>query len=118
MRELSEGEYKVFVCDSKITRSIQANRYYWGIVIPLIAGHVGMNKEDLHELLKFKFNKGIVLDPESGEVLEIPKTTTNLKVAEFQSYIEAVKQWATEFLGVIFPEVDELPNEISVLYEP
>lgn len=111
-----EKEFKVFVSDQKNTRSLQQNKYYWGVVLPLIAGHTGYTISEIHEVCKYKFNKSAFVDPETGEVLDIGASTATLKVDEFITYIDAIKEWAMT-LGVVIPEAGELPDEIIVLHE-
>ena len=37
------------------TRSQKQNKYYWGVVLALIAEYMGEQPEDLHEIFKAKF---------------------------------------------------------------
>ena len=46
-------------------RSSRANRYYFGVVIPLIAEHCGYDKQEMHELLAMRFLR-IEDDPITG----------------------------------------------------
>ena len=39
----------------KSKRSDQQNRYYWGVVIEILANHCGYEAEEMHEALKIKF---------------------------------------------------------------
>ena len=117
LKALPEGEYKTFVCDQKNTRSIQQNKYYFGVVLPVLAGHTGYTIDELHDICKYKFNKGIFTDPETGEILDIGKSTTALKVDEFINYIDAIKQWSLEALNCLIPDADNLPDEILILHE-
>src|SRR6185436_1312729 len=39
----------------RATRSGQANRFYWGVVVPLLAAHCGYDKTSMHEALAYKF---------------------------------------------------------------
>ncbi len=115
--QLPEGEYKVFVTDQKNTRSTQQNKFYWGVVLPVLAGHTGYRIDEMHDICKYKFNKGVFTDPETGEVLDIGKSTTALKVDEFITYIDAIKQWSLEALNCLIPDAENLPDEITVLHE-
>ena len=47
---------KITVQEDKDTRSIQQNKYYWGVVLPTIADHIGTSTESLHEDMKIMFN--------------------------------------------------------------
>lgn len=74
-------------------RSHRQNRYYFGVVIPIIAEALGYEKEDMHEILKsiflsedFEFN---------GEKVKIIKSTSSLNTEEFERYLAQVRTWAS-----------------------
>jgi hypothetical protein len=93
-------------------RSSPQNRYYWGVVIKEIGirlrdlGNQWLEDEDVHTMMKLKFNHEAVVS-EEGEVLELPKSTTSLTTVEFMEYIDRIRQWASGFLNIHIPE----PNE-------
>lgn len=92
-----------------VKRSDPQNRYYWGVVIKEIAirlrdlGNDWLSDEDVHDLMKLKFN-GEKIAGEGGEVLEIPKSTANLTKTQFMEYMETVRAWAADFLGICIPD--------------
>lgn len=75
----------------KPKRTIQQNRYYWGVYLPLIAEQTGeKDLEALHELFKGKFlSEGIV--EVLGEKVRKKKSTTALGIMEFCEYIMAIE---------------------------
>lgn len=88
------------------TRSAQANRYYWACVVKLISEHTGFTPDEVHEVFKKRFlsyKKKV-----KGKVYEFTRSTTELKISEFQNYIEQVKEYATRELDVLFPDEDIL----------
>lgn len=90
----------------KRRRTDNQNSYYWGVVIRMIASYCGYRSDEelagIHETLKIKFL------PAVGK-LQIAKSSSSLNTAEFAEYIDKVKQWAAEELGVYIPE----PNEVE-----
>ena len=96
-------------------RSTPQNRYYWGIVIKEIGirlrelGHQWLEDEDVHLMMKLKFNYELI-HSEEGEVLELPKSTTSLTTVEFMEYIDRIRQWAQGFLDIHIPEPNEKLN--------
>jgi hypothetical protein len=94
------------------TRSLQANRYYFGVALKLLSEHTGYTVDELHEWAKAKFiPKHLALLDKNGEVrddLVIGGTTTRLNRVEFYEYIEALRKFAAEELGVVIPDPD--PN--------
>lgn len=99
-----EGQtVEVSVKPYKATRSSQANRYYFGVVVKLLAEHCGYDADDMHEALAFKFLR-IEDDPITGTPRRkrTPKTDTK----EFADYIDACVRLAAEY-GVVIPEPGE-----------
>ncbi len=84
------------------SRTLAQNRFYHGVVIPILAGHTGYSADEMHEALKLKF----LLDKERNDALPTVRSTTSLTTQEFMEYIEAIRLLAAE-MGVYVPE----PNE-------
>ena len=94
-------------------RSNNQNAYYWGVVIPIIQdallstwGEV-RNKEFTHEFLKANCGYKEVVNEETGEIIRVPKSTTDNTTTEQEIYHDACRQLAQEFFNVTIP----LPNE-------
>lgn len=109
---LKDGKYLLEINDYN-KRSDAQNRYYFGLVVPLIQKGIDdlgteLTKEETHEFLKAKFNADEiqVADKETGEILyeSIPKSTTRLNKADFFAYIEQIQRWAAEFLNIEIPD--------------
>lgn len=90
-------------------RTSQANRYYWGVCIKEITirlrelGHQWITDEDVHDMMKIKFNYERIVS-EHGETLELPKSTTTLTKMQFFEYVENIRMWAAGFLGIDIPD--------------
>jgi len=84
------------------TRSSAANKYYWGVVMALLAKELGYTAEECHDAIKAKFRGRE--DVTTG--LVIAKSTRTNSV-DFWEYVAQVRLWAHQFLGVYIPE----PNE-------
>ena len=86
-------------------RSNEQNRYYWGVVIPILADFFGHdNPEDMHEDLKLKFNP---MKSKLQEGLTIGGTTTKLSTVDFfsaeDSYVERICRWAVMDFQIYIP---------------
>ena len=101
-------------------RSNEQNRYYWGVVIPeVIKGLIDVGNDDfqlgntvhaeqVHEFLKAEIlQNGEEIILAGGEMKRLPATTTTLTTTEHMEFIDKVRAWAGEFLGINIPE----PNE-------
>lgn len=86
------------------TRSSAANRYYWGVVLAILAKQLGYTAEELHEAMKAKFRGRE--DITTGLVIA---RSTKTNSDDFWLYVEQVRTWSHQFLGVYIPE----PNEID-----
>jgi hypothetical protein len=83
-------------------RTSPQNRYYWGVVVTLLADHLGLEKQELHESLKLKF---LVINPDAP--LPVARGTSELDTAEFADYVERCRRLAAE-LGCVIPAPGEV----------
>jgi len=94
-------------------RTNEQNRYYFGVVVPILADHFGHdNLEDMHEDLKLKFNPiGSKITP--GKI--IGGTTTTLSTVEFMSaedsYVERICRWSATEHGLFIPPPEKAEKE-------
>lgn len=103
-----EGEYRVYVLDNKKLRSPRANRYLW-FCYGIIADHIGYEPETVHELMKAKHNVQTI---KIGQYLEeIPGSTAIMNSTDFAHYVDKVRQWASEMLGLHIPLPNEIPDD-------
>ena len=94
--------------DKKI-RSVEQNNYYWGVVLEILADHLGYigpgEKEDLHNELRSIF---LVRIGKLGE--PVVESTTRISTALFEKYLEAVRTWSLTKFQCKIP----LPNEVEI----
>lgn len=99
-------------------RSNDQNAYYWGVVLPCMlqgfidAGHTGLNIDDCHDYVKATWlSKGKeIINPKTGEVKIISKTTTILSTTEMMELIEEIARFCAEILNVVIPEPSPIWN--------
>jgi len=97
------GEVEVIVRKWKKRRSDNQNKYYWGVVIPILCETLGYSNDEIHEALKWKF-----LRNKEREKLPTVKSTTGLSTIEFKNYIDEIVQWSAQE-DIIIPD----PNQID-----
>jgi hypothetical protein len=108
-RQYPSKEIKIKFERKGSKRASQANRYYWGVCIKEITirlrelGHQWITDEDVHDMMKIKFNYERIVS-EQGETLELPKSTTDLTKMQFFEYVENIRMWAAGFLGIDIPD--------------
>jgi hypothetical protein len=99
---------EVTVARLRATRSIEANRYYFGVVIDAISAHTGYHPDETHDLMKMlHLPKELAICDGNGEVkgqYVMGGSTRNLNTAEFSAYVSRVQQWAAETLDVVIPD--------------
>ena len=105
-----DGPATLTVEREQVTRSQQANAYYWAVVVKALAEHTGYTPNETHEQLKVMFlPKDVAIRKGNGEVVAefvIGGSTRELTVSEFYDYVEHIRQWAFETLGVDMPPGD------------
>ena len=96
----------VAVAAFKKHRSNNQNAFLHGVVYPAIVDETGNDKEAVHEALKQMF-----LVPRFVDSLGVYVTgsTKDLSTKEFEEYIEKIRAWSVEKLGVRIPT----PNEVE-----
>lgn len=105
---LQDGKYIVEI-NQHNKRSNPQNRYYWGLVIPMIKKGIEdmgteLTSEETHEFLKAKFNYSELINEDTGQVELIPRSTTILNKLQFSEYVEKIQRFSSEFLNVIIPD--------------
>lgn len=90
-------------------RSNPQNRYYWGLVVPIVKKGIEdmgteLTSEETHEFLKSKFNYSELVNESTGQVEQIPRSTTALNKLKFSEYVEKIQRFASEFLNIVIPD--------------
>lgn len=112
LQRMRDGEVRITIERAHATRSAQANRYYWGVVVELLAEHTGYTPDEIHDVLKAKFlpKKLAVIDG-NGEIkgeFVIGGSSARLNTIEFGEYVMQIRQWALDDLGVAIPEPGDI----------
>ncbi len=84
-------------------RSNQQNKFYWAVVVEILAEYFGYTPEELHEALKYKF----LLQHE--DTLATVRSTTSLSTVEFMDYVDRITRWAATDYQIYIPD----PNEVE-----
>jgi len=103
---LANTPVELTIKQKRAQRSIRQNAYWWGVVVPLLSEHLGYDKDEMHEALKYKFLR-LDAEPDANGLVRMRGTST-LNTKEFTDLIEEVVTWAGAEFGVVIP----LPNEV------
>ena len=98
----------------KSKRSERANAYYWSTVLDLIAKDQEMTPEQVHDAMCEQFlpnesKRVAFFNRMTGEALEVStdhRRSSKLTGGPFYDFVERVRLWAVEFLGVVTPDPD------------
>lgn len=101
------GLQQIDIKSRRFVRSLSANRFYWVAVVGSLTDHLSeewgetVKPEQAHEHLKRMFlPPRELVNKQTGEVMELPATTTTLDTAEFSEYVDRCTKWLGEFCGV------------------
>ena len=113
---LKDGRHLITIKDFR-KRSIPQNSYYWGVVVPMVRRGLYdacydavRTNDEAHAVLKHVFLRKEIVSKETGDMIEMSGSTTALTILEFNDFLESVCRWASEYLGIIIPD----PNEVII----
>lgn len=97
IRSLAGKHIELYLRKRQQKRSHQANRFYWGYVLSEIADAAGMDKDETHEGLKYKY-----LREDDGGPLVRVKSTADLSTEEFSVYVEQCMAFGAQTFGIVW----------------
>lgn len=108
LEHLAGKQVVLTIKEYKKSRKHTFNRFYWGVVIrPILIGlrDAGyqideIDEESVHSYLKNRFLTKDIHN-EDGEVITMQGSTRKMTNTAMLEYLEAVIQWAAEFLGIV-----------------
>lgn len=110
MWRMRPGRVTITIEQERDRRSAAANRYYWGVVIKLIAEETGQSEMDIHDDLRDRFLRKTITytDKRTGLIheREFSRGSSGLTVSEFYEFVEHARLFAAEFFGMRIPDPD------------
>lgn len=101
--KMFEGkQIEIVVQKKRNVRSLQQNRLWW-LYVTIISESLGYEKDEMHDILKFKFLKRERVVESTGEIIPYLESTTRLTRSEFSNVVDAVIRWAAE-MDIVLPE--------------
>ncbi len=114
LSELRGQAVVVTITKPKKARSLQANRYYWGCVVPIFqevwslprtrAGLPPYDRDETHDVL-VQVLAGYEDGPMPGT--RVRKRTSEMESGEFAKYVDAARQLALQQYGMHIPAPGE-----------
>lgn len=98
---------RVIVTSEEKKRNAEQNRFYWGVVLRDITEQAWIDgrqfdKDTWHEYLARKFGVCEDVTLPDGEVIVRRKSTSDMTIGEFSTYLTQVQAHAASTLGVQF----------------
>lgn len=97
------GIYVMEIQRSKDKRSLNQNKYYWGVIVTLFAEHTGYTSNESHQELASMFLR---YDKDGKN---FTRSTADLDTKEFEKYAEQCRFFMNQEIGLSIP----LPNEVT-----
>ena len=91
------------------SRTEQQNKYYWGVVVALIADELGYNpweRQEVHNALKLAVRGGL-----GDKRLQVPISTSTMNTSEFSEYVEDCRRWASLNLSIDIPDATSIESD-------
>ena len=110
---LPKGNYTLTIEKYRKAKSLPQLGYYFACLLPAFrnaALNQGWEFESLEEVdiyLKSLFADREIANKHTGEMIKIPALKRNMSTTEMMVFINQVRDWSSEFLGVYIPG----PNE-------
>lgn len=95
-----KGEHVFKIKRRSKGRSIQENKFYWGVLLQYIEDETGVSKYLLHEIFKDMFIPLVKFED------DYRLTTSDLTHEQVWDYIDKIRLWAKEFLNLAIPDPD------------
>lgn len=104
-----DGDIEVSFKDYKGSRSDRQRRYYWAVIVDMIAEKIGQSREETNEFIKWWFNPKMI-DLPNGEQVRIGSSIESEPIDRVEEIYSSIRQWAGTELGLFIP----LPNEEDI----
>ena len=90
--------WKVTIVPWKSKRTIDQNSRLWGLIYKTLGDAIGLNVDEIHQLMGFKFLRYEKMV--NGKNETFIKSTTKLNTAEMADYQNAIERFAISELGI------------------
>ena len=119
IKSFSGKEIEITIKRKYKQRSTLQNAFYWSVTLPFFQELIKeawseiRPIEEIHEILKATCNYSEIVNPATGEVQRIPKSTTELTTSEWMDYELKMEQFAMDFFNATLPKPNQQINQIQ-----
>ena len=119
IKHFNNKEVIITFSKAKKERSNQQNRFYWGIVVPLVqnglleaTGELRSSDNIHYKILLPMFAPvNELVNKDTGEIVSEKITSSEMTTTQFMEFILEVQKWSSEFLNIDIPN----PNEENLI---
>tara|TARA_R100001510_G_scaffold18109_2_gene15515 strand:+ start:2889 stop:3272 length:384 start_codon:yes stop_codon:yes gene_type:complete len=86
----------------EMQRTIEQNSLYW-VWIDILASELGYQKNEMNQLIKYKFLKKDVVNEKGQKEVRLMSTTT-LSKKEFSQLMENIYFWSNDTFNIVLPK--------------
>jgi len=105
---LDDGEYECTVQPLEMTKTLEQNKYFNGVLVQVFMSETGYSFRDCKSWLKKEFGeKVMVTDPLTGDRSLETKSQASYTLKEMNSLIDKSEQFLRHDLGLQFPTSEE-----------
>lgn len=107
---LPKGRYDMIIQKHVKNKSNPQLGYLFAGVYPLVlqalndAGWEFTSIDEVDEYCKSMFSSREIINRHSGEIMDIPGLKRNMTTTEMMTYVDAIRDWCSEYLNVYIPE--------------
>ena len=109
-----DGNYRVEIKRIRRKRTLDQNGWLFGCIYPMLlkglndAGWEFTSIEEVHEYFKAMLWKKRMVNKHTGEIVEIPLSTTEMDTVQFSTYCDSLRDYGCEYLDIEVPDPDKL----------
>jgi len=110
---LPKGRYRIIVEKYRKKKSNPQLGYLYACIYPFVLkglNDLGWEFTSLDQVdveCKRRFASQKILNRHTGEIMEIPALKRDMTTVEMMTYVDAIRNWASEYLSVYIPEPGE-----------
>jgi len=113
LTELPKGKYRLVIERYRKKKSNPQLGYLYACIYPFVLkglNDLGWEFTSLDQVdveCKRRFASQEILNRHTGEIMEIPGLKRDMTTVEMMTYVDAIRNWASEYLSVYIPEPGE-----------
>ena len=110
---LPKGKYRLLIEKYRKKKSNPQLGYLFACIYPYVLrglndlGWEFTNIDEVDAECKKRFASQEIINRHTGEIMEIPALKRDMTTTEFATYVNAIRDWASEYLNVYIPEPGE-----------